>query len=104
MTLHALFAKTWPRMKNSRMSLPCSGWRSCRARIDARSTALVAWSAISRNPSSPPSSSQVKQDVRVPLEESLDGFEQILDDEFADYSERSLYMIGSVEEARQYAE
>ncbi len=40
----------------------------------------------------------------VPLEVSLDGFEQILDDEFADYAERSLYMIGSVDEARQEAE
>ena len=37
------------------------------------------------------------------LAASLDGFEQILDDEFADYAERSLYMIGSVDEARQEA-
>jgi F-type H+-transporting ATPase subunit beta len=37
------------------------------------------------------------------LEESLDGFELILDDEFADYAERSLYMIGKVDEASQEA-
>jgi F-type H+/Na+-transporting ATPase subunit beta len=37
----------------------------------------------------------------VTLEDSLDGFEQILEDEFADYPERALYMIGSIEEARK---
>ncbi len=37
----------------------------------------------------------------VELEESLDGFEQILEDEFADLPEQALYMIGSVDEARQ---
>ena len=37
----------------------------------------------------------------VPLEEALDGCERILDDEFADYPERALYMIGSVDEARR---
>ena len=37
----------------------------------------------------------------VSLEDSLDGFEQILEDEFADYPEQALYMIGSVDEARQ---
>ncbi len=37
----------------------------------------------------------------VGLEESLDGFEQILEDEFADLPEQALYMIGSVDEARR---
>jgi F-type H+-transporting ATPase subunit beta len=37
----------------------------------------------------------------VPLEESLDGCERILNDEFADYPERSLYMIGRIEEAER---
>ncbi len=40
----------------------------------------------------------------VRLEDSLDGFEQILDDEYADYLERSLYMIGSISEAVQEPE
>ncbi len=35
----------------------------------------------------------------VSREEALDGCERILNDEFADYAERDLYMIGSVDEA-----
>jgi F-type H+/Na+-transporting ATPase subunit beta len=35
----------------------------------------------------------------VSLEDSLDGCERILNDEFSDYSERALYMIGAIEEA-----
>jgi F-type H+-transporting ATPase subunit beta len=36
----------------------------------------------------------------VTLEDSLDGCERILNDEFADYPESSLYMIGSISEAK----
>lgn len=36
----------------------------------------------------------------VDLEDALDGCERILNDEFSDYPEKALYMIGSVEEAR----
>lgn len=39
----------------------------------------------------------------VPLAESLDGCERILRDEFKDYPESALYMIGSVDEAREKA-
>jgi F-type H+/Na+-transporting ATPase subunit beta len=40
------------------------------------------------------------QDGRlVSLADSLDGCERILNDEFADFPERSLYMIGKVDEA-----
>ncbi|MCF8145813.1 MAG: F0F1 ATP synthase subunit beta [Deltaproteobacteria bacterium] len=35
----------------------------------------------------------------VDLEDALDGCERILNDEFADYPERSLYMIGKIDEA-----
>lgn len=37
----------------------------------------------------------------VSLEEALDGCERILNDEFADYPERSLYMIGAIREAEK---
>ena len=37
----------------------------------------------------------------VRLEDSLDGCERILNDEFKDYPESSLYMIGSVDEAKR---
>ncbi len=40
----------------------------------------------------------------VSLEEALDGCERILNDEFADYSEQDLYMIGRIEEAKQRKE
>ncbi len=37
----------------------------------------------------------------VSLEETLEGCERILNDEFADYPERGLYMIGAIEEAKK---
>ena len=37
----------------------------------------------------------------VSLADSLDGCERILDDEFKDYSESSLYMIGAIDEAKK---
>jgi F-type H+-transporting ATPase subunit beta len=37
----------------------------------------------------------------VSLKDALDGCERILDDEFSDYPERSLYMIGNVDEAKK---
>ncbi len=40
----------------------------------------------------------------VPLEDALDGCERILNDEFQDYPERSLYMIGKIEEAKNETE
>jgi len=36
----------------------------------------------------------------VPLVDALDGCERILNDEFKDYPERALYMIGSIDEAQ----
>ncbi len=38
----------------------------------------------------------------VSLEDALDGCERILNDEFSDYPERALYMIGSIDEARHH--
>ncbi|HHP7232129.1 MAG TPA: F0F1 ATP synthase subunit beta [Xenococcaceae cyanobacterium] len=40
-----------------------------------------------------------KQGKLVSLESALTGCDRILNDEFADYSERSLYMLGAIEEA-----
>ncbi len=34
------------------------------------------------------------------LDDALEGCERILNDEFSDYPERSLYMIGSIDEAK----
>ena len=39
----------------------------------------------------------------VSLEDALEGCEQILNDEFLDYPERSLYMIGTIKEAHKDA-
>jgi len=38
---------------------------------------------------------------QVTLEEALDGCEKILNDEFADYPEKSLYMIGGIDEVKE---
>jgi F-type H+-transporting ATPase subunit beta len=37
----------------------------------------------------------------VNLEDALEGCERILNDEFSDYPERSLYMIGKISEAKK---
>ncbi len=37
----------------------------------------------------------------VDLEDTIDGCERILNDEFSDYSERSLYMIGTIDEVKE---
>lgn len=37
----------------------------------------------------------------VSLEDALDGCDRILNDEFSDYSERSLYMLGTIDEAQK---
>jgi len=39
----------------------------------------------------------------VSLEDALDGCERILRDEFKDYPERALYMIGKIDEAKRPA-
>jgi len=36
----------------------------------------------------------------VSMEETIKGCERILKDEFSEYSERALYMIGSIDEAK----
>lgn len=38
---------------------------------------------------------------RIALDEAIDGFERILNDEFNDYPENSLYMIGKIDEAKK---
>ena len=40
----------------------------------------------------------------VPLEKTVEGCRRILNDEFADYPEQALYMIGSIEEADERRE
>jgi F-type H+/Na+-transporting ATPase subunit beta len=42
-----------------------------------------------------------KEGRMVTLEQALDGCEKILNDEFADYPESALYMIGTVDEAKR---
>jgi F-type H+-transporting ATPase subunit beta len=37
----------------------------------------------------------------VDLNDALDGCERILNDEFSDYPEKSLYMIGKIDEAKR---
>ena len=39
----------------------------------------------------------------VRLEDALDGCERILNDEFKDYPESALYMIGTIDEAKKKA-
>ncbi|MHC4138579.1 MAG: F0F1 ATP synthase subunit beta [Planctomycetota bacterium] len=41
------------------------------------------------------------QGKMVALDEAITGFERILNDEFSDYPEKSLYMIGNIDEAKR---
>ena len=59
------------------------------------------WSDFSPSPSSRPSSSPVSTGKLVSLKDALDGCERILRDEFKDYPESALYMIGTVDEAKE---
>ena len=43
------------------------------------------------------------KDLLNSLQDALDGCERILRDEFNDYSERALYMIGAIDEAKEKA-
>ena len=45
-----------------------------------------------------------KKGKLVSLHDALDGCDRILNDEFAEYSERSLYMLGTIEEAQKGAQ
>ncbi|MGV2829601.1 F0F1 ATP synthase subunit beta [Myxosarcina sp. GI1(2024)] len=45
-----------------------------------------------------------KKGKLVSLEDALDGCERILNDEFAEYSERSLYMVGAIDEVEAPAQ
>jgi F-type H+-transporting ATPase subunit beta len=45
-----------------------------------------------------------KEGKMLGLEDALDGCERILNDEFEDYPERSLYMIGGIGEAKKEEE
>jgi F-type H+-transporting ATPase subunit beta len=45
-----------------------------------------------------------KEGKLVSLADALDGCERILNDEFKDYSESSLYMIGTIAEAKKKVE
>lgn len=40
----------------------------------------------------------------VGLEDALSGYDRILNDEFSDVAEHSLYMIGTVDELKNYSE
>jgi len=56
----------------------------------------------SRNRFSPPSISGIGGKL-VSLKDSLEGCERILHDEFKDYPENALYMIGKIDEAKTEA-
>ena len=40
-------------------------------------------------------------EIRKDLEDTLEGCERILDDEFSEHSESDLYMLGSIDEAEK---
>ena len=69
------------------------------ARLDG--TILLANSQIEKITGFPSEQFIGNKGRRVSLPESLEGCEKILNDEFASYSEQSLYMIGSIEEAKE---
>jgi len=60
----------------------------------------AGWSDFSLSRSSRPSSFTGLKGKLVSLKEALDGCERILRDEFKDYPESALYMIGAIDEAK----
>jgi F-type H+/Na+-transporting ATPase subunit beta len=87
--------------RNSRTSSPCSAWSSFRRRTATWSPAPAGWSVFSPSPFSPPSSSPASKESSSASKDALDGCERILRDEFKDYPESALYMIGTIDERRK---
>ena len=91
--------------QNSRTSLPCSAWSSFRRRTATWSPAPAGWSVgFLTQPFFTTEQFTGLQGELVSLQDALDGCERILSDEFKDYPERALYMIGTIDEAKKKAE
>ena len=59
------------------------------------------WNVFSPNRFLPLNSLPVCKGKLVSLSDALDGCERILRDEFKDYPESALYMIGAIDEAKE---
>src|SRR5664279_103315 len=97
---HKKSERPWRSMRPSRILSPCSAWNSFPRKTVTPSLAPDGWNAFSQPFFTTEQFSGIKGKL-VSLKDSLDGCERILQDEFKDYPESALYMIGAIDEAKK---
>ena len=80
--------------------MPCWVWSSCRRRTATWSPAPAGWSVFLTQPFFTTEQFTGLKGKLVSLKDALDGCERILRDEFKDYPESALYMIGTIDDAK----
>ena len=86
--------------RNSRTSSPCLGWSSCLRKTATWSPARGGWSVFLPSRFFTTEQFTGIKGKLVSLKDALDGCERILRDEFKDFPERALYMIGTIDEVK----
>ena len=81
--------------------MPCWDWRNFHRRTGNWSFGLVGWNGFLTQPFFSTEQFTDHPGKMVPLTDALAGCERILNDEFIDYPESALYMIGTIDEARK---
>ena len=90
----------WRNTRNSKISSLCSAWSNCRPRTATWWPVRAVWNDFLPNRFFATERFTGLKGKLVSREDTLDGCERILGDEFKDYPERALYMIGAVEEVK----
>ena len=87
--------------RTSRTSSPSSAWRSSPTRTSSSSSAPARSSASSRSRTSWPRSFTGTPGEYVKLEDTIKGFQEILEGKHDDLREQAFYMVGTIEERRR---
>ena len=85
--------------RSCRTSSPSSGWTSSPTRTSSSSSAPARSSASSRSRCSSPRPFTGRPGAYVKLEDTVKGFQEILDGKHDDLGEQAFYMVGMIEEA-----
>ena len=90
--------------RTCRTSSRSSAWTSSPTRTSSSSRAPARSSASSRSRTSSPSSSPARPGEYVKLEDTIEGFREIIEGKHDDLPEAAFYMVGTIEDAVEKAE
>ena len=90
--------------RTCRTSSPSSAWTSSARTTSSSSPARARSSASSRSRSSSRRGFTGADGKYVPLKETIDGFEEIIEGKLDDLPEQAFYMVGNIAEAKQQAQ